>query len=666
MPNRWARVLLALVFASGLLLRLTHLLEISRAPDFSNPQFESQYHDYWANALVTGDWQPPPEVTDPRDSRSPLLSPTGVSLLPRRCLLPRSEPISSPPHPDGSRPRQRVSTLPTDPRAVRSFHLVAAVVAAALALSSWILIFFESELMEPTLLITILLLILTVALRTDRLGDRIAGTGSWWQAGALGGLLGAGALVRPNLLVLAPVLLIWCWQQNHSRGTRLLRCFLLLTALAAAIVPVSLRNFVVSGQPVLISCNGGINLFIGLHPSSDGFTPGVPELGELTGLSGWDSFDWPKIVSAISSRLGQPMSDSEVSRFLAVKALTAAREDPLGVLGALGRKTLIFWGPVEISNNKILSKERAHSTALKRGPGFAPVLTLALLGLALLTFDLRRRPHEQFTNPGHTQRGSVLVLATILAVAASYLPFFAAARFRAPLIPLLIIFSGYAIATFFRWITGRHWLACCGWLSAALGCWLIVSTQWIPYRAEESTWHWRRGLLFQQAGDQARARVEFQRTIEMAPDDRQALLALGDSLAAGSISDLLAAIPLYRRVVALAPADGDQLELIALNNLATLLAGRLSDLDGAIISWERILELQPARFSAHINLASAFAQRSMLSGADSRRDLERATELAARASELADPDDPNAQAAVERLSHQLDPQEVLPPNPEQR
>ena len=77
MADPRVRWLLGLILAVGALLRLTYLLEVTRAPDFDTPQFESQYHDYWARALVTGDWTVPEGVTDPEIRQRPYFRPPG-------------------------------------------------------------------------------------------------------------------------------------------------------------------------------------------------------------------------------------------------------------------------------------------------------------------------------------------------------------------------------------------------------------------------------------------------------------------------------------------------------------------------------------------------------------------------------------------------------------
>lgn len=51
--------LLAAVLLVGAGLRAAYLTEVVHEPGFEHPLHDPQYNDYWARALVTGDWTPP-------------------------------------------------------------------------------------------------------------------------------------------------------------------------------------------------------------------------------------------------------------------------------------------------------------------------------------------------------------------------------------------------------------------------------------------------------------------------------------------------------------------------------------------------------------------------------------------------------------------------------
>src|SRR5262249_28784974 len=84
---------------------------------------------------------------------------------------------------------------------------------------------------------------------------------SWWQALLAGGLLGATAISRSQFLLCVPfgLLIVWlAWRRQALRA--LLMTALIGVGVVLAIVPVTARNWVVSGQLVPISSSGGASL----------------------------------------------------------------------------------------------------------------------------------------------------------------------------------------------------------------------------------------------------------------------------------------------------------------------------------------------------------------------------------------------------------------------
>ena len=208
--ERW---LLAAILGVGFLLRLTYLLEVARAPDFDAPQFEAQYHDYWARALVTGDWTAPAGVTDPEIPRRPYFRPPGypffLALIYRFTgagyFWPRVLQMTM----------GLLSCLLLYRFARYGFGRAAALFSAALASVYWIFIFFEAEFMAVSLLVFLLLASLTLVARW-RKGFTVA------RALGAGLLIGLATLVRPNAVVLLPALVLWIgfvtWRRDGGRS----------------------------------------------------------------------------------------------------------------------------------------------------------------------------------------------------------------------------------------------------------------------------------------------------------------------------------------------------------------------------------------------------------------------------------------------------------------
>ena len=75
--TRWEFLTLIAVLAVGALLRGAYLAEIVEAPDFRSPVLDPQFNDYWARALVSGDFTPPPHADDPLIQSTPYGRPPG-------------------------------------------------------------------------------------------------------------------------------------------------------------------------------------------------------------------------------------------------------------------------------------------------------------------------------------------------------------------------------------------------------------------------------------------------------------------------------------------------------------------------------------------------------------------------------------------------------------
>jgi 4-amino-4-deoxy-L-arabinose transferase-like glycosyltransferase len=86
---------------------------------------------------------------------------------------------------------------------------------------------------------------------------------------AAGAVLGLVALVRPQLVVLAPVL-VWLAASRVTGRARLAGPLLVLLGVALVIAPWALRNERAFGRVVLVSANGGWNLLIGTDPEAHG------------------------------------------------------------------------------------------------------------------------------------------------------------------------------------------------------------------------------------------------------------------------------------------------------------------------------------------------------------------------------------------------------------
>lgn len=89
-----------------------------------------------------------------------------------------------------------------------------------------------------------------------------------WRFAAAGAVLGLAVITRGNALLLAPVLPVFAFLRWRRAALMPVAAFLL--TLCAAIAPVTAHNLRAGGDFVLLTYDGGFNLYIGHSPYANG------------------------------------------------------------------------------------------------------------------------------------------------------------------------------------------------------------------------------------------------------------------------------------------------------------------------------------------------------------------------------------------------------------
>lgn len=515
--------ILAAILAAGLGLRIGYLCELVHTPDFADPVVDPEYHDYWARALVTGDWTPPPHASgDPLIPSTPYFRPPGYPYFLAAVYRVGGNSYYAP------RIAQMLLGLANCVLAFllarRWFGSEAGLFAAALMSGYWIFIYFEGELQEPVLLIFLLLL-------STHVLALWAAHPRWYLPLLAGVLLGLAALVKPNPLLFLPFGVLWTWWVARRRRCRLgtYVCGLgLVLGAAIAIAPATIRNYVVDRDITLISANSGINLYIGNNEYAGGLF--------LRQIPGWGWFftcyDYPRIVERTKEEVGRPLTYADVSSHYRGKALRFIRENPGRFAALTIRRCFLFWHPEEIAHNKVIDCERAASSVLAHLPGSFPfVLAVFLFGLGTLVYDANteQRGPAARTLDAQTIEVSILLIALIAAFFLSYLFFFNAALYRVPLIPFLLLFGAYGISRVRQFARAANFRAAgfCVVVIAAL--YLLAGVQLVPYQSPGlAAWHGHRAKLFQRQGKPDQAERELRAAIGENPRALEGYILLAD------------------------------------------------------------------------------------------------------------------------------------------
>jgi tetratricopeptide (TPR) repeat protein len=417
--------------------------------------------------------------------------------------------------------------------------------------------------------------------------------------------MGGLALTRENALVFILVILVWIIVQGlrAKRPAPIVRTTaLFLAGLAIVLVPVAARNSYVGGGFYITTSQFGPNFFIGNNPIADGtyqslrFGRGAPE------------YERQDATDLAERALGKRLTPAEVSSYWTDRALDFITSKPGAWLTLMGRKVALLWNATEMLDTESQEAHAEWSLPLRLGGfigHFGILVPLALFGV-VVSWPMRSRLW--------------ILYAMTLAYAASVVLFYVFARYRYPLVPLLILFATAGLVEA-RAFVGRVLLnpapggsektrptktratehsgrASAAWTLGAVAAvaifcnWPMLSTKLMRAVTETNL-----GAALQAEGRLDEATGHYHRAIEFAPAYPPAYNNLATALRAkGQLAD---AMTTYQQALRLRPTYPE-----AHYNLANTLmeAGKPAE---AIDHFRIALQTIPASVDVHNNLGIA-------------------------------------------------------------
>jgi tetratricopeptide (TPR) repeat protein len=291
-------------------------------------------------------------------------------------------------------------------------------------------IFFDG-LLEKSALVTVLTAALLYVLSDSRLRFRE------FLAGAVLGLL---SLTRENALLLLIPAAAWFLiadrqfsDDSHAgRRWRWHRAAALLGGCALVLLPVGARNYARGGEFHLTTSQFGPNFYIGNHAGARGLYDSlVPGRGNAEG----EREDATRLAEQASSRT---LSPDEVSSFWTARALEFIRTRPGEWARLMGRKLALTFNAVEIADTESQEVYAEWSSLLRAlSPvSFGVIFCLAAFGVAMTAGAWRRL---------------WFLHAIALTYTLSIIIFYVFARYRFPLVPVLMLFAAGGIASWREW-----------------------------------------------------------------------------------------------------------------------------------------------------------------------------------------------------------------------
>ena len=418
-----------IILAGALVLRLIYLFQTAGSPFFDFPQIDALWHHLWASEIAGGNL-----LGSEVFFRAPLYpyflgliysifgdGPTAIRIV--QSVL-------------GS-----ISCVLIYLIALRVFNRPIAIIAGIISALYAVLIYFDNELLITNLFVLLTLLLLLLILNTKL-------TASWKRYYLLGIMAGLAAVARPTILVTLPILIFYlCFYGNPKIKTTAVKIkfsAVLIAGVLTVVLPVTIRNYAVGHDLVLISYQGGVNFWIGNNEQADGKTAGAPG-----NFKAYDEYqDNVKFSSerVAELELGHKLKPSELSSYWYGRGFSFIVNHPGQFLKLTLTKLYFSWNGYEIESNRDLYTQRPYSplfSVLLWDYGlafpFGIVGPLALLGIFLLFRSWKRE--------------YLLLLGFLASYQIVLIIFFVTARFRTPMLPVIIIFSAFAL---YQLYANRH------------------------------------------------------------------------------------------------------------------------------------------------------------------------------------------------------------------
>ncbi len=349
------------------------------------------------------------------------------------------------------------------------------------------LVYFDSEVL-PASPATLLLLLVVWALTV-----RGEPNTRWarWRPVVAGLLIGVVGVFLPMAAPAGLFLLIWLFRTEGVRTALVFAC-----CAAIPILPITVRNYSTEPDLVPISYNGGINFWIGNHydyPQTVGIRPGL---------------FWGHLIEKPRC-LGGVRGAAEESAWYHSQARKYIVSHPLRWIGQEAWKAAATLSAIEIGRNRDIYAARSESRVMAvllhpLGWPFVVLGPLAAVGIVAL---IRRRKIPW---------APLLVVCGLLV---AMILFFPTARYRAPILPLLIMLAAVGVPSARR----------IDWGAGILVLALSLLPTGIPKVDREETLY-EIAIDLDGNGQYKAAEPFYRKALETRPNHADTLLALGRNL----------------------------------------------------------------------------------------------------------------------------------------
>jgi 4-amino-4-deoxy-L-arabinose transferase-like glycosyltransferase len=383
--------------------------------------------------------------------------------------------------------------------------------------------------------------------------------------------LGAAILCRPtDALMVIPIISAILFFSSDARGERIRRSIMVLAGIALLIAPVTLRNFLLSGEIIAVTSNGGLNFYIGNNADAVGVFHNPEQFNLVHDPNG---------SGYLQHQFGRPFTHGQTSSYWTAKALSFITEHPGAFSALMMKKFLLFFHHKEIGQLGYGYDFMAQhiSRLLLFLPAFIIVLPLSVLGMAVF----RRRWKELFLLHGFVW---MQVAGVVL--------FFITDRYRLSAMPFFIIFAGGGADWLWNAVKERKRLPVMkagGVMAAAVMLGTVFN---VPIADDFSSEYYNIGLTYFEAHRYQDAVAAYRSSLSVR-ESYSVYNSLGDVHAA--VGNFPLARQAYGRAFEL-----NRSEPVSLFSIGTLFV-RSQQWDSALVYYNRSLAVNPRFAPARLN-----------------------------------------------------------------
>ncbi|MFC2061843.1 tetratricopeptide repeat protein [Elusimicrobiota bacterium] len=377
----------------------------------------------------------------------------------------------------------------------RVFNKSVGIIAALVGAIYGIFIFYESFILSFAIInffnLLVILLFIYLLEKKDRINLRLF---------LIGLLVGLSALFRPNILLFIFFIIgyLWIWSpfKKHNKEHLIRYSISLCLGVIIMVIPITLRNYIVGKEFVLITASSGPNFYIGNNSTSSGTYTWVDSISP-------DSFG--KDFRALASKkTNKSLNYSESSNYWFSQGIEFIKTRPDQWFKLMLRKFLYFWNKYEFPGN-------INYYYIKKEFKFPfnwllSYIIIAPLGLVGLILSYKKEPKK------------IVLYLYLLTYLISNMMFFVLAEYRGAIIPIIIIFASAAVYLIKTQTNYKRFVLSSGLIVIAI---IFVNVP-LPKGMRESAMamsHYSFGGIYKQKKHYDEAIEEYKKAIEIEHED---------------------------------------------------------------------------------------------------------------------------------------------------